>query len=587
MIKLKVISKYTLTAKFLFSVFALLFSIFSNPYQQAINYASALNSSSQDLTPRVAIASNNLIYLIVDALAELAINPRQISFLINFSLLYLISNGLGSLYKLLGFSSKNAILLSIFSISTYTFASPVSYEIQVSGPISQARITPILVIYVLNALCARDSKRHTIRITLLIGLCLWVHLVIGIFLAVFVLAMSWKSNSVQKFRNSTFISTSLVSFFFIVMYSNNRISGTSSSASLNWLETAIKIPFCQHYTNIFNIYSSVNVSRALSASLTFLFALFMMRLVSSREIMSKVKIASNGEDVTLEKIKYFFYFSIVTTIILNLALLKLNPLTIYALGAMPFRFLDAANLFTFPILIYMVKRLQGENILPIILSILIFGRILNARIFNFYFHENNVHFLILCTLILVLYILHHSNINLKIRGLNRIGSQIGIYFIAAFLLTQVIHEAQKPEIYWSEISKLSSIEGFAGSTILTPPEVKFPVGLNRNMELLSHSELQSVLYVPDSTPYVERILRKYYATNLHRYFSGDSCALSPSVNIEKSWISRSQNEWKQMAAADKFSFIVAPSEWKMRMTPLLIIRLRYENPQNKISIYKP
>ena len=183
---------------------------------------------------------------------------------------------------------------------------------------------------------------------------------------------------------------------------------------------------------------------------------------------------------------------------------------------------------------------------------------------DFRFQENEVHFLILAAITIILYVLNTSNIKIKIDGIARIPEGILAIFIVAFLSIQLHHQTQKPEIKWSEISKTNSIIGFAGSTILTSPEVRFPVGIKKNTELLSHSELQSILYVPESTSYVQAKLRKYYSTNLNEYFSGYSCALPGSANIRKSWEKRSQSEWRKMAQDDKFSFIIVPYEWKMQ-----------------------
>lgn len=577
------------TEKFCYVVCALILSILSNPFQQAVNYAAALDSQSQDLTPRVAISSHNLIYVIIHALSETAITPRQISFLINFSLLFLMLNGLGTLFSLLGFTTRNCILMSVFSISTYTFATPISYEVQIWGPITQARVTPILVLYVLNSVSRREKRNYTIKIAFLIGVSLWVHLVIGVFLAAYVLLMSWKVNSNKKFLNPTFISTTVITILFLALYKSSKITQVPSVASINWIESAIKNPFCLHYTNILNMFSSLNNSRSLFALFSFFGAtvILNLRINVLRTLEGNTETLQVREKESLDSLKNFYYIALVTSIILNLALLKPNLITNYALGAMPFRFLDAANLFTFSILVFSIKKLQGERILLPVLSVLILGRIINARILDFRFRENEVHFFILFIIVIILYVLNRSNIEIKIDGIARVPEGILAILTVAFLLIQLHHETQKPEINWDGISKTNSITGFAGSTILTSPEVRFPVGVTKNTELLSHSELQSILYVPESTSYVEANLRKYYSTNLNEYFSGHSCALSGSANIRKSWEDRSQSEWRKLAQDDNFSFIIVPDEWKMQMKPLRTLNLFKTQRQSRVSIYKP
>ena len=162
-----------------------------------------------------------------------------------------------------------------------------------------------MIIYVLNALCGKKNKRTTTKITLLIVLSLWVHLVIGLFLAFFVLIKTWKNKPDKPFRSATFINTSIAILFFLLLYKWNSNPENSSMTAGRWIETALNNPFCQHYTNIFNLFDSKNSTRVLSALLTFFGSISVIHLISTLDKKPEENGIKSRETETLETIKYF------------------------------------------------------------------------------------------------------------------------------------------------------------------------------------------------------------------------------------------------------------------------------------------
>ena len=182
--------------------------------QQAIGYAIAAESKSQDLISSVARASGSGLYMFVNILLESGVSPRWISIAINISLLLIFFYCLDLLYSSLGFSKINTLMLSLFSLSTYTFVNPIAYEIQVYGSITQGRTTPILILLTINMLIKKSSLKRCILLILICSITLWVHLVIGVFLAVFVILHSLAIEKVRAHILVIVSGTSIQILFF-------------------------------------------------------------------------------------------------------------------------------------------------------------------------------------------------------------------------------------------------------------------------------------------------------------------------------------------------------------------------------------
>lgn len=571
----------------LYASISFLLGLFSNYYQQALNYASALESQSLDITSRVAVTSNSLVYKVLRIALGSTINAEMVSLSVNIILTFLLLNGLGKIYSLLKFSRKNAILLSTFSVSSYTFTSPFAYDVQVTGPITQARLTPILFVYLIIVLAERDLHKVNFKLYILITLALWTHLVVGIFLSTFTLGLYlYKKDARSKINKQTIVLLAILCGF-VLLYLRQKIGTNLDKSVGNYLISARSESFCLHYTNFLNVFDSDNRRRTFSAALAsigFLFA-----LVSGNKSKKNAELSEiSSHNLTAFKIiKMLYFFTLAITILLNIILIIPNPLSAYSLGAMPLRFIDSANIFMFPVLLCLIRNRLGEKWITSLVVVLIVGRIVNARLLGFLIFENEVHFTIIFVALISIYIYSNSgkaNANAINNKLIEVTSTI---IIVLFVFVQFNHQTQHSDINWKDIKNLSSINGFEKSTILTAPEIRFPTGENLNNELLSHSELQSILYVRESEDYVNEMLMKYYSTDLPDFFKGNSCALTPSNEVHERWAERTQNEWAALSSKDHFKFVVTPSYWRLNMKPVKSILIYKGNKSSEVTIYKP
>jgi hypothetical protein len=571
----------------LYASISFLVGLSSNYYQQALNYASASESQSLDVTSRVAITSNSIIYKVLGIALGSSISAEILSLSVNIIFTFLLLNGLGKIYLLLKFSRKNSILLSTFSVSSYTFASPFAYDVQVTGPITQARLTPILVIYLIIVLAESDLNKANLKLYIVITLALWTHLVIGIFLTTFTIGLYlYRKDARRKINNQTVALLAILSGF-VFLYLWQKIGTNLDKSAGNYLFSARSESFCLHYTNFFNVFDSDNRRRTFSAALAsigFLFALVTGNKYRENTELSEI----SGHNLTAFKIiKMLYFFTLVITIVLNTILIIPNPLSAYSLGAMPLRFIDSANIFMFPILMYLIRNRLGEKWITSLLVVLIVGRIVNARFLGFLISENEVHFTIMFVAMISISVYYNSGKANASAMNNKFVEVTSTIVIVLFVFVQFNHQSQHSDINWKDIKNLSSIKGFKKSTILTAPEIRFPTGENLNNELLSHSELQSVLYVRESEFYVNEMLMRYYSTDLPKYFKENSCALTPSNEVHKNWADRTQDEWAALSSKDHFKFVVTPSQWRLNMKPVKSILIYKGNKSSEVTIYKP
>lgn len=166
---------------------------------------------------------------------------------------------------------------------------------------------------------------------------------------------------------------------------------------------------------------------------------------------------------------------------------------------MPSKFLDEANTFAFPVLHYAEKKSVGEKWLTCIFFLLSLATILNAWIFEFIIPENEIQFKVLSVTIIILKRFKGLTYKLKIVQVSRLIYTVSNLFPTLFIIVPLSYEVQEKNTNWKALGGLSRINGFNGNTLLIAPEISFPMGINMNMELLSPSELQSVLYVSEST----------------------------------------------------------------------------------------
>ncbi len=571
----------------LYASISFLVGLSSNYYQQALNYASASESQSLDVTSRVAITSNSIIYKVLGIALGSSISAEIASLIVNITLTYLLLNGLGKIYLLLKFSRKNSILLSTFSVSSYTFASPFAYDVQVTGPITQARLTPILVIYLIIVLAERDLNKANLKLYIAITLALWTHLVVGIFLSTFILGLYlYRKDGRSKINNQT-VALLAILCGFVLLYLRQKIGTNLEKSVGHYLFSARTESFCLHYTNFSNVFDSNNRRRTLSAALVSIGFLFALVSGNKNKENTELSDTSSYSLTAFKIIKMLYFFTLVITILLNIILIIPSPLSAYSLGAMPLRFIDSANIFMFPVLMYLIRNRLGERWITSLLVVLIVGRIVNARFLRFLIFENEVHFSIIFVTLISIYIYHDSgkaNLNAINNKFVEVTSTI---IIVLFVFVQFNHQRQHSDINWKDIKNLSSIKGFEKSTILTAPEIRFPTGENLNNELLSHSELQSILYVRESENYVNEMLMRYYSIDLPNYFKGNSCALTPSNEVHKNWADRTQDEWAALSSKDHFKFVVTPSQWRLNMKPMKSILIYKGNKSSEITIYKP
>jgi len=478
--------------------------------------------------------------------------------LVNFLLLYILLDRMDIVLQAIGFVGYNAIVLTLFIVFTYAFLTPFAYEIQVLGPITQGRLTPVIVIALLSLLFAPQKSKQELKILALLVLSISMHPVIGLYLAsfTFVIAVYFRINLYKKLI--------LASLIIAVFASHVRTLGESQLMETSRWSNEIRSEvfaqdFCIHYSNFGNIVSGSNSPAILVQVVTYLLIGCLAIYHSShRNLHSNI----------YKVIAVFYVYSLAFTIILNLLIVLDTPLGQSALAMMPMRFLDAANILAFPVLIYHLIKIVNFNVLVPILSLLVIGRIINARLLDFMFKENQVHFILMFLLILVFSIANRKNIGNPYLKANLVQTKkyhILVVFVSTFIAFQIINQANSAGSDWKSLNQLGSIHGFEGSKLLTSQEIDFPMSLFSNYQVLDHGELQSLIYVPERLMYADSKLRTYYATNLQEYFEGSSCSLEDNSDTRALWESWDTGDWQRLALVDGFQFVVVPRDWNLQL----------------------
>lgn len=563
-----------------FLTISLFVNLKSQNYQQALTYGVSLFKESQDLSTVIASKSDSGIYLILNQLLAQGVNPQLISLTISILLLYFFQSKIQLIFLYLEFKKLHSFILALFCTFTYTFVTPFAYDVQISGPVTMARLTPIIVLTLISLLFDNKVKHISLKISVLLIFALWVHLIIGIFLLNFVII-----TEIVKRKRSNFLFTLLfLDLVSIVKGLNSASIGQNEKVNKfleNYQSYIFSNNFCLHYSNLENMFQENHLVFFLRNFLLYVLVIFLIY----------ISLQNRKRNQIVQKIGLFYIYSLAVSLVLSLVALSHSRMGLIALSLMPLRFLDLANIFAFPILIYLLYKIRENISFTLILIVLIGARIVNARILDFYFKENEVHFI---TILLIISLISLSRFfpqpkNLpsfptNLISVARITSTI---LIVSFLIIQILHSSNSQKTDWGSLDKLQNIPDFTGNKLLTTQEVNFPMGIFDNFQVLDHGEIQSVMYAPEQFQYVESMLRKYYGTDLAVYFQGDSCSLQPSLATKKLWESWNSVEWLKLAKIDGFKFVVVPDTWILNLERVSIIRLRFSGlNETKVAVYR-
>ena len=320
----------------------------SNSYQQALDYASALNKPSSDLPTLIADNSNSALYWSIGKFLEFGLSPFLISLIVNFILLYFFLNRLFKVNTLIGFKDIHAVALTFFMVFTYTFLSPFAYEIQVLGTITQGRMTPLLILLLMSLLLSPSQPIRDFKIILVICLTLSIHPIMGIFLLNFTILVA----VIQKSKILNLSVLCLINVISILTLLQSRISQASNDSSLfsEFLNSFYGKNFCHHYSNIMNFANSGEVENNLRNFAVYLITIFL--------ILYKYR-AINSVNAAFGILSIFLVYAFLLSIFLNLNIIMDTPLSNIAFSIMPLRFLDAANMFVFPMLLMILLKTVG------------------------------------------------------------------------------------------------------------------------------------------------------------------------------------------------------------------------------------
>ncbi len=552
----------------------------SQNYQQALTYGGSLFKESQDLTTVIATKSDSGIYVILNRLLAQGVSSQLISVTIGILLLYLFQSKMSKIFLLFGFKKLPSLTLAIFCTFTYTFVTPFAYEVQITGPVTMARLTPIIVLTLMCLLLDSKAKNNSIKTLVLLIFAIWAHLIIGIFLLNFVIF-----TEIVKRKRSNYLLALL--FLNLISIAKGLIStSTRQSEKMNELlekygPFLFSNNFCLHYSNLENVFLENQLSSFLKNGIFYVLMLCL--------IFISLQYSKNRH--LMQKIGLFYVYSLIVSLILSLISLSHTETGLTTLSLMPLRFLDLANTFAFPILVYLVYQIRKNKSISLILIILIGARIANARFLQFYFKENEVHFI---TILLILSFILISKRYLPPKHLIGLPTNlelvyriISTVFIASFLFIQILHSTNSQETDWRSISNLKNVPNFMGSKLLTSQEVSFPMAVFDNFEVLGHGEIQSVMYAPEQFQYVDSMLKKYYGTDLALYFKGNSCSLQPNATTKELWESWESYDWLKSAKVDGFRFVIVPDSWNLNLERVALIHLRNIGvSESKVSVYK-